>query len=228
MTRPALVALMLAGRAADALDGGLAQSLPRICPVDEAVRIPSLAQFRDDLLAAVRARDVDALRPLVDPEIMSGESQEFKRGFGAFVEYHRFHDPSSFYWEAFERTLSLGGVVWPGGTEFCAPYYCDRWPWGGEGDDILVIGYDVPAHASPDGASAVGARLSCDVLRTATTEDLSRVGAPQALLDWVGVYVPGGKLGFVRRDQVTDGEERLRIAKKNGVWRLTSVEASRG
>jgi hypothetical protein len=94
--------------------------------------------------------------------------------------------------------------------------------------DILVIGDDVPAHARPDAASAVVARLSCDVLRTATTEDLSRVGPPQALLGWVGVYVPDGKLGFVRSDQVTDGEGRLRIAKKNGVWRLTFVEASRG
>lgn len=193
----------------------------RICPTDEAVGVASLVRFRDELRAAVKARDIEALRPLVSPDIQSGESQEYKSGFEAFVNYNFGREPelASMNWRDIERALSLGGVMEPQGT-FCAPFFACPVPTEWEPGEVLVLGTDVPAYARPDRGSPIIERLSCDVLPVAPLEDLgvSRLG-----LGWEGVLLKPGTIGFVEERFLKRPGLYLRIGRQDGKWVVIAV-----
>lgn len=220
--RLALGCVVLLASAA-ALEGAFVQSLGRVCPVDEAVGIESLARFREQLRDAVKARDVEMLRPLVDPGIVvGGLSQQFKVGFEAFLDHFEFRDRSNSIW------TDVGGVLWQGGIlegddAFCAPYFvCQSyWPWGG--GTVVILGEDVLAYARPDRSTKVVARLSCDVLRVASGDELAGV---ELFTGWRGVHLPSGAVGFVESDRVAHPSLLLRIGKKAGQWRLIHLQGT--
>lgn len=199
--------------------GSVAQERRRICFVDEAATIESLAQFREELRAAVKMRDVEGLRPLVTQDIEVWESQAvLGRGFDAFVDYFKFGDPSNSVWDELDRILSLGGVMDSRGA-FCAPYFTCPTPPAWEPDEVLVLGTDVPAHAQPDGTSPVVERLSCDVLKIVPLEDLGGGMRP----GWEGVQLGRGKVAFVESRFLEMPGLYLRIAQRDGKWMLVGL-----
>ena len=86
-------------------------------PVDNAPNAASLDCFREDLIAAVNARDLAAFRSLVASDVVIADDE---RGFAALAEVYELTDPLSVYWTDLEHALSLGGVLEPDGT-YCAP-----------------------------------------------------------------------------------------------------------
>ncbi len=140
-----------------------ASALTRLPPVDEADRDPELVVFRDKLLAAVRARDWEALK----------EQMYFRIGFGPdyfdakirlLGDFWGMPSPESPFWWKLERALAWGGRFNPGGV-FAAPGLDLAWPADLDRKRCLVaVGPEVPLReaASPD-APAI-AYLSYDVV----------------------------------------------------------------
>src|SRR3954468_23658186 len=79
---------------------------PKLEPVDDATREPSLVKFRADLLAAVRKHDVSAVMATVDPKIRTS----FGSGGGAKEFRRLLEQPNSRIWPELERILTLGGT----------------------------------------------------------------------------------------------------------------------
>ncbi|MEZ5666650.1 MAG: hypothetical protein R3F55_04290 [Alphaproteobacteria bacterium] len=145
----------------------------RAMPVDEASEVPELATLRDALLAAVRARDVEAVVALADPHIVlsfGGDGgRETLRAWLEGDDETPWLGPE--YWRQLQTALELGGSFWHDEAgalrDFCAPYtfYADYPVEWDVFEVIVVIGDAVPMHAGPDAASAVVATLDHDVTR---------------------------------------------------------------
>jgi hypothetical protein len=185
---------------------------PKLQMVDQASDDPSLAAFRDELLAAVRRRDADAVVAMSDPKIRTsfgdgGGTAELRRG----LKEGRFDD--------LERLLTLGGsFVGEGeGRSFWAPYVYSAWPDAHDAfQSLAVIGKDVPLRETKDPASRVIATLDHDIVTAAAgqTDDAREVKTADGRTGWVDqkqLYSPVGyRAGFL---------------KMNGKWKMNALVA---
>lgn len=185
------------------------------CVVDEASRDATLLDFRSRLLQAVRTKNAELLRPLVDPMITFEVGE---RGWNEFVETTRLADPKSEIWVTIERNLSLGGrLLEP--DAFCAPYFtCPTWP--GDDDDIVkvVVNREVPIRQRPSmGAPTLG-DASCKVFTAP-----GGTAWPETPAGWSAVLLMDRRWGFVESSHVVVAETSLHLAKREGTWRLVAI-----
>ena len=217
MARPLLLAV-IAGIATAAFDPGLgaAKGL-KLEPVDQASRDPSLVEYRDALLLAVRSRDGDAVVELASSEILlsfGGDTghESLRRNLDGIEDWQ-----GEAYWLELHRVLELGGVFLEDGA-FCSPYLacvdlpdcpdCDPF------ETVFVTGRDVAARVEPDPEARIVTRLSYDVLRM-DAEAYS--GA-----DWYPVHLPFGGRAFVSEaDARMAVDYRARFEKIGGSWQMT-------
>ncbi len=190
---------------------------PKLMPVDEAPKDPSLAAFRDELLAAVRRRDADAVVALADPKIRTsfgggGGAADFKRNLA-----------QKGVWEDFERLLTMGGSFAGEGTEgsFWAPYVYSDWPDAHDAfASLAVTGRNVPLRESADQNAPVIATLSYDIVQRAG--DIGRdVGA------WQNVKTADGRTGWVDATSVRSpvGYRAGFLKNKDGKWQINALVA---
>lgn len=217
MAKPILLAAM-AGVGALVLepDPAAAQGL-KMEPVDEAARDPSLVDYRNRLLGAVRARDTAGVVELAAEDVMlsfGGDAgrESLRRNLDGFENWQG--EP---YWAELQRVLELGGVFLEDGA-FCSPYLaCLDVPGCPECDPfetVFVTGADVAARAAADADSRVVARLSHDVLRM----DVDAYSGE----DWYPVRLPTGRLAFLsHQDARMAIDYRARFEKADGQWRMT-------
>ena len=183
---------------------------PKLTPIDEAKKDPSLAAFRDGLLAAVRRHDVDAVVAAADPKIRTS----FGAGGGAEVLRQMLQRPET--WTDLEQILSLGGTFVAGSREaFFAPYVYSAWPEAHDAFTALaVIAENVPLKESPTGATT--ATLSYNIV--------DRVGDPHE--GWQKIKLSDDRTGFVETKFLRSPiGYRAGFNKSGKNWRMTALVA---
>ena len=186
---------------------------PKLMPVDEATKDPSLVAFREELLAAVRRRDADAVIALADPKIRTsfgggGGAQDLRKNLG---------QPG--VWEDLERLLTQGGSFQ--GESFWAPYVYSSWPEAHDAFASLAItGENVPLRESADASAPAVATLSYDIVQRAG--DVGR--DPGA---WQNVKTADDRTGWVEsRFARSPVGYRAGFLKNNeGKWRMNALVA---
>ena len=180
---------------------------PKLQFVDEASKDPTFAAYRDQLLAAVRARDAKKVLELSDPNIRlsfggTGGRAAFEKALKEEI------------WGELEQILTLGGGFREG--MFWAPYVYSAWPESQDAFEYLaVVGDDVPLRASPDTSAPVIATLSRDLVK--------REGQPNP---WQKVTTADGKTGYVETKSVRSPVGyRAGLAKSKDGWRMQALVA---
>ncbi|HEX8619197.1 MAG TPA: SH3 domain-containing protein [Thermoanaerobaculia bacterium] len=154
---------------------------PKLMPVDEAPRDPSLVAYRNQLLAAIRSRDANAVAALVDPKIRTsfgdgGGAAEFRKALareGAM--------------EDLELVLSNGGTfLGDEARAFWAPYVYSAWPEKYDAfQSFAAMGPNVPLRESKNPNSPVVTTLSYDIVTQVMTEgDLRQVKTADGKIGW--------------------------------------------
>jgi hypothetical protein len=173
------------------------------------------------LLQAVKSRDVHRLRPLVAPDVWV---EHDARGIETFLKVYDLTNPGSQYWKELEDILPLGGKFEPTRNVFCAPFVSCPFPSSLGPDYFVVVGRKVPAYAKDSEQSAVLEQLSCDVLKAGGEGTLG--SPPTSTGDWVALWLPSGRWGFVRGSQVRSPfDMAIQISKIQGKWLLTMFTA---
>ena len=185
----------------------------KLYPVDEAAEDAAFLAFRDDLLAAIRRRDLEAVAAVA--------SEDIKLSFGGSYGRRTFREwlveddlgLGISYWEELERAIGLGGVF-EGPGSFCTPYVfcldipdcdsCDPY------ETLIAVSDRAPVYGSPGRTSEVVATLSYSVVRTLDH------GHP-----WQRIALPGGGTGYVTAPEFRSPiDYRARFEKRDGRWRM--------
>lgn len=141
----------------------------KIFPVDEAAQDPNFLAFRNNLLAAVSRRDVDA--------VVAAAVEDIKLSFGGGYGRTQFRQQltaddngdGGSYWEEMEWALKLGGVFDDAhGRQFCTPYISCSGPHQCAACDpfetLVAVSSRAPVYAAADATAPVIARLSYEVV----------------------------------------------------------------
>jgi hypothetical protein len=183
---------------------------PKLMPVDEASSDPSFVAYRDELLAAVRRRDANAVAALADPMIRTS----FGGGGGADDLRRTLEQPGM--WDDLEQLLTQGGSFRGEGTgrSFWAPYVYSAWPDAHDPFAFLAItGKDVPLRESQDPGSPTIAILSYDIVERAGQPD-NRVKTADGRTGWVEADDVRSPIGY-----------RAGFMKSDGRWRMNALVA---
>lgn len=197
--------------------GAAAVDGPKLMPVDEATTDPSLVAFRNELLAAVRRRDADAVVALADPKIRTS----FGGDGGAVAFKRNLAQPGA--WEDFEMLLTQGGKFVGEGPNrsFWAPYAFSALPDDQDAFMALVItGENVPLLESAGKNARPIATLSYDIVQR--TGDIGRdIG------DWHNVKTADGRSGWVAARFVRSpvGYRAGFLKNKDGKWQINALVA---
>lgn len=181
---------------------------PKLLPVDEAPKDPSLVAFRNELLAAVRRRDVEAVVTLSDPKIRTS----FGDGGGA-DELRRMLQEAAVI-EDLEELLTQGGKFQ--GESFWAPYVYSAWPDSHDAFQFLAVtGENIPLRDSPDANARAIATLSHDIVER--VEDKK---------PWLQIKTADGHTGWVEASAVRSPVGyRAGFLKMNGSWKMNALVA---
>ena len=182
-------------------------------PQDTCAEVEGADQFRTQLAAAVRARDIDGVVALAADDV----KLDFGGGSGRAELRSRLADDSLGLWSELDTLMALGcsaseqgGITIPwyydqdlGATD---PYYA-----------MLVTGEDVPLLERPDPAARPVATISWDLVEIASLNPESA---------WQRVELEDGKVGFIATDKLRSLiDYRLTASSRNGRWRIISFVA---
>lgn len=183
---------------------------PKLAFADEAAQDASFAAYREQLLAAVRARDTKAVLALSDPNIRTSFG-----GDGGAAELERVLDED--LWRELEQILTLGGTFREG--MFWAPYVYSAWPESHDAFETLaVIADGVPLRGSPDASAPAIATLSRDLV--------TRASQPREHGAWEKVTTADGRTGFVESQSVRSPVDyRAGFVRTPNGWRMNALVA---
>ncbi len=197
----------------------LAESLPKLYPVDEASRDPSFQAFTGRLRSAVESHGRKALRRLVDDEVVVGP-EETDKGWRRFVERWRPDDPQTPLWSALADMLHLG-FVREQPSLYLSPYVVWRFPRHLNRRTHLVVAREsVALREGPSITAPVRARLDFDIVR--------RIGdsvRSEGLSTFIPVQTGNGEAGFVdQKDVLSPLMPRAQFAFRQKRWVLAALE----
>ena len=196
-------------------------SVVRLYPIDDTARDSAFRSYVGKLRSAVEARNTDALRKLVDEEVVVGPAAEDK-GWEKFTAKWRPDDRrDSLLWGALADLLSLG-FIREHPSLFLSPYLVWRFPHELNVATHLVVIRDKAAlREAPSRNAPVIASLSFDIVR--------KLGDPQGggeeLAQWVQVRTLGGQTGYLNtRDVMSPIMPRAQFGMRRGRWLLIALE----
>ena len=199
-----------------------ASAAPRkLYPVDEAPRDPSFLAFRNQLIAAVRKRDLRFIHRILALDVTSSFGDE--ETIAAFKRRFEGKHPEADLWQELLTALSLGGQF-QGRHRFCAPYVLTRWPEVVDMADYqAIIGKNVRVRIRPSEAASVVETLSYDLVKV----DLEGSVPPHSdHPTWVKITTPMGHPGYVASPDIRSCVDyRACFEKRRGRWRLTALVA---
>lgn len=182
----------------------------QIRPLDEGRQNASFAQFRQELQAAVQAKDGGRLLQRVARDVNEGfDAYVSESGIDAFAEQWGLHDrpQDSPIWLLLERLLDLGGVFLDAEQRtFEAPHILRAYTTNQEAEGLhpayhaVITGAGVNVRARPDLASDVvqqATYLVVRVLEPEAGETLPEITLSGRRYRWQRVQLPDGKIGYV-------------------------------
>jgi len=182
-------------------------------PQDTCARLEGADQFRTQLAAAIRARDVDGVLALAADDV----KLDFGGGAGTAELRSRLADPELGLWSELDALMALGCSANDEGG-ITIPWFFDQDL--GQADPyfaMLVTGEDVPLLERPDPASKPVATISWDLVEIASLNPES---------PFQRVEYGDGKVGFIATDKLRSLiDYRLTASSRNGRWRIISFVA---
>jgi hypothetical protein len=206
---------------------------PKLMPVDEARKEPALAGVRDEVLAAVRARDARRVMSFVSPAVvLDGAAQKGDANWRSLDR--ALANPRQEDWRRLEDSLALGGAFTTkrgankGRREFCAPYVFAAFPEhlplalrGLERSPWVIVDKHVEVHSSADESSRVIASLSYSIVPANGGEYRDPHDAART---WQAINVSAGEDGFVDSRKIRNPEGyHVCFAKEGGSWLISSI-----
>ncbi len=205
----------------------------KLYPVDEAPRQPSLVAFRQNLLAAIKRKDVEELVAAMAPDIQLGFSgddgrDDFRKQWGLDK------DPgASDIWRELFQVL-MGGGVWVTDLEdgessetlFRAPAAFSTFNGRDAFTQSVIIGEGVNVRAKPNASATILAQLSYELvdLVDVTTQPSPKLRIGDYDYGWTEVKLADGRRGFVSDKFVTSPiGYRVSIEQKDGTWQITQL-----
>jgi hypothetical protein len=196
-----------------------APSVVRLYPIDDTPRDSGFRSYVGRLRSAVEARNTEALRKLVDDEVVVGPARDDK-GWLKFVARWRPDDPKSSLWSALADLLSLG-FIREHPDLFLSPYLVWRFPSDLDITTHLVVVRDKVALRETRSLSAPeSASLSFDIVRR-----LGDAEETDEVVQWVHVRTLDGQSGYVTaRDVMSPLMPRAQFGKRGGRWTMMALE----
>jgi hypothetical protein len=184
----------------------------RYAPRDECGSLAGAGEFRERLVEAVRLRDADALAALANPNI----SLDFGGGGGtAQLKQDLTENPE--LWRALDQLVTLGCAA-NGQGGLTIPWLFDQDI--GDADpyaSMLVMGEDVPVHATAAASSDEIATVSWDLVEALSYD-------PDQPMQ--NVKLPDGREGFIAADKLRAViDYRLLASKVDGEWKIEALIA---
>jgi len=206
---------------------GMVAAQDKLYPVDEATKDPSLKDFRDKLLEAVKKRDKEFLLSVLDPTITNSFG-----GSGGIEEFRQKWNPgdrNSRLWPELAAILMMGGsfVHSALGTQFCAPYVYSESV--GKGIDPYeyapITEKNTPVHAKPDDDAPIVITLSYDIVKVIQWPRRRQRHQNDADM-WVKIITPDGRLGYVSAKSIRSSISYCAcFANRKGKWVMTALVA---
>lgn len=197
----------------------------RLLPVDEAASDPSFQEFRESLLAAVRARDDAALIRHVAPDVFLSFGGP-EQGAGAFRTEWKLWMETSPAWRELETILTHGGAfreIGPGRRQFCAPYVYAVFPDDLQRIDLAVLTPDAPLRAEPRDDAAVIRNLEYEIVSPSLFQPPELNADDGSVAEWLKVETTDGVTGYVREWNVRSPRQfRACFEMRDGAWQLTA------
>ncbi|MBU1359867.1 MAG: SH3 domain-containing protein [Gammaproteobacteria bacterium] len=185
--------------------------------VDEAPTQPDFHRFREDWSRALKRRDAGFVLAQVHPDVRTSFGPD-DGGVDGFARRWKLDDPASPFWSEMSSVMALGGSF-SGDAQFSAPYVFSRWPDETEPfSHVAILSGRVPVRA----------RAVPDSRVVATLDRVIVPSLPMANTrgDWYRIRTPGGKTGYVRRqDARSPVDYRAVFDKIDGRWLLTAFVA---
>src|SRR6187551_1301337 len=182
-------------------------------PQDTCANVEGADQFRKQLAAAVKARDIDGVVSLAADDVQL----DFGGGAGSAELRKRLADPSLGLWGELDELMALGcSANEEGGITI--PWFFDKDM--GDHDPyyaMLVTGEDVPLLERPDPAAKPVTTISWDLVEIASLNPESA---------WQRVEFGDKKVGFIASDKLRSLiDYRLTASSRNGRWSIISFVA---
>ncbi|MBM3290093.1 MAG: SH3 domain-containing protein [Candidatus Hydrogenedentes bacterium] len=214
------------GAASDPKSTGANSFEEKVVPFsDDAPKDAALFTFRNDLLTAVRAKDVNALLGALDPTIINGfDGQE---GIDAFKAKWKLNDnpAASPVWKELGEVLRLGGTIEKvkDETQFTAPYVYSALPDSfDEFEHGIVVGDGVNVRAKPDESSQVVQKIGRIVVRLYAEESPKQTTLGGETFPWRKVGLPNGATGYIWGKYVRSPlDYRAGFSNQSGHWKMT-------
>lgn len=202
----AVAALGLAGTAT-------AATLP---PRDDCLRLDGYFSLRQELEAAVKARDAARLLALASDTIeWSFGNEPGKAGFAKAWKLDSGDGRASPIWAELDRILPLGCGIEQGGFALPWLYTAEFTPPNGADpfSASVVVGNGVALRQAAANDGAVLARLSWELVERLVDGDPA---------GWVKVRTAGGQTGFVRKDYIRSStDHRAGFTRREGRWQMS-------
>lgn len=191
---------------------------------DDAPKDAALFEFRNNLLKAVRAKDLVALLDALDPAILNGyDGDEGIESFKKKWNLNRNPDASP-VWKELGEALRLGGKLNKGDNEtyFIAPYSYYALP--DEFDETeygLVVGEGVNVRAKPDEYADAVAKVDRIVVRMYYEEKPKEATIGNETFPWRTVGLPNGSVGYIWGKYVRSPiDYRAGFTNQSGKWKM--------
>ena len=182
-------------------------------PQDTCAEVEGADQFRTQLAAAIRARDVDGVVALAADDV----KLDFGGSAGRAELRERLADPSLGLWGELDALMALGCSANDQGG-ITIPWFFDQDL--GRADPyfaMLVTGENVPLLERPDPASKPLQTISWDLVEIASLNPESA---------YQRVEASDGKVGFIATDKLRSLiDYRLTASSRNDRWRIISFVA---
>lgn len=207
----------------------------QVFPVDEASQVPSFKTFRDQMIVAVKRREVKFLLGHVDDRI----NFSFGAGPGKkeFIEKWALdkEPQKSGLWRELDEVLTLGGSFHynPGdqttGPVFWSPYTFTNLPKECDAYNVLmIVGKKIKFRAAPSSKAPLLFQLDHDVVnwtqQPAEKKVEEEVGGEKHY--WEEVTIFTGAKGYVYGKYARSPiDYRASFVKKNGLWMMVTFIA---
>ncbi len=205
-----------------ALPCAVAQPL-RLAPVDEAAGDATWMRFRARLIEALIKRDEKFVTGILDRNVRNISGI---RGTAEFIRLWELKSPQGRLWEELPKALHLGSAIsrQEKTPEVCAPYVYFRWPGNApDAANAAVIAREALLKARPSATAPTLQTLSFDLVEVSDWEIADE--AKDIRQVWVAIRTRAGT-GYLPEEQVRSPlEYRACFVKRDGVWRLTGLEA---
>jgi len=202
----------------------------KLFPVDEGLKNPSFADFRDKLLTAVKNHDTEFVLSVLDRNIINGSDTE--PGIKEFRTQWQLDQREGKLWETLLTILTMGGSfrAIEGNQEFCAPYVTSKWPTivsqlpaGADPLDYqVIIAKDVAMKAEPNSTAATLGTLTYDVVKVNSLAPTPEIKS----LCWMRITTLTGQEGYVPDKYIRSATDYHACFKRVGSkWYMTELAA---